>query len=387
MHGPPHRKVFAVCLLMALIASLLSVGIRASSKNMGVPAAPRADYSWDRKAAAAYLDQRVNWWMGWPRAARDHQTFCISCHTAVPYSLSRSVLHKPLSESGPSANERRLLENVTKRVRLWQEVAPFYSDADRGIYKTVESRGTESVLNALILASHESGTTLLSADGKAAFENMWAEQISTGADAGSWRWLRFANEPWEADDSAFYGAALAAIAVGTAPGNYREQPEIGNHLKFLREYLKREAPSQTAVNRAVLLWASVKLPGLLNPEEKKAIVAELLGAQQPDGGWSLASLSGDWKRHDDTPQETRSDGYSTGLLVFTLHQAGIDRNNPQVQKGLHWLARNQDKLTGRWPGYSLNKNVEHHIAPETALFMNDAATAYAVLALTDAAQQ
>ena len=37
---------------------------------------------------------------------------------------------------------------------------------------------------------------------------------------------------------------------------------------------------------------------------------------------------------------------------------------------------------GSWPAYSLNKNKEHHISPETALFMNDAATSYAVLCLT-----
>ena len=49
----------------------------------------KAASSWDQKAAAAYLDQRANWWMEWPKSARDHETFCISCHTAVPYALSR----------------------------------------------------------------------------------------------------------------------------------------------------------------------------------------------------------------------------------------------------------------------------------------------------------
>src|SRR6202030_3821615 len=84
--------------------------------------------SWDEKAAAAYLDQRLAWWTGWVGATRDHQTFCISCHTAVPYALSRPALRNELAEKTPSANERKLLDNVTKRVRLWKEVAPFYSD-------------------------------------------------------------------------------------------------------------------------------------------------------------------------------------------------------------------------------------------------------------------
>ena len=111
--------------------------------------------SWDPEAAAAYLDRRQAWWMEWPRAQRDHETFCVSCHTAVPYALSRPALRKALAEQAPSPNERRLLDSVTKRVRLWKEIEPFYKDADRGPYKSVESRGTESVLNALILSSRD----------------------------------------------------------------------------------------------------------------------------------------------------------------------------------------------------------------------------------------
>ncbi|HJX97115.1 MAG TPA: hypothetical protein VJ324_15930 [Candidatus Acidoferrum sp.] len=343
--------------------------------------------SWDQKAAAAYLDERAGWWMGWQRAARDHDTFCVSCHTAVPYAMSRPALRTALAEQGPSANERRLLDNVTKRVRLWKEVAPFYTDADRGVYKSVESRGTESVLNALILASNDASTGVqsghLSEVTRAAFENMWAEQKTTGGQKGAWLWLRFKNEPWEADDSDFYGAALAAIAVGTAPENYRAKPEIQNNLKMLSEYLNRENAAQTLSNRAVLLWASAKVPGLLEPERQKAIISELLAKQQPDGGWSLTSMSGDWKRHDGTPQVAQSDGYATGLITFALQQAGISRENAQLQKGLAWLTANQNRTEGFWLAYSLNNNEEHHISPDTARFMKDAATAYAVLALSE----
>jgi squalene-hopene/tetraprenyl-beta-curcumene cyclase len=324
--------------------------------------------------------------MEWPKAARDHETFCVSCHTAVPYALSRPGLRKTLAEEAPSANERRLLENVTKRVRLWKEVAPFYSDADRGAYKTVESRGTESVLNALVLASNDAQRGQLSNDARLALDNMWAEQQTTGSKKGAWAWLRFANEPWEADDSNFYGATLAAIAAGTAPGNYLARPEIQNNLKMLREYLNRESAAQPAINRVVLLWASAKVPGLLQPQQQKAIIDEVLAKQQPDGGWSLASLVGGWKRHDGTPQEAKSDGYATGLVAFALQQAGIPRDHPQQKLGLAWLAGNQNKQEGFWLAYSLNKNEAHHLSPGTALFMNDAATAYAVLALSEASQ-
>jgi len=365
---------------IAVLTTCLAVGGLAVSRRTGSSTAS----SWDQKAAAAYLDRRASWWMEWPKSARDHETFCVSCHTAVPYALSRSALRKPLAETALSASERRLLDNVTKRVRLWKEVAPFYSDADRGAYKTVESRGTESVLNALILASNDAQNGKLSDETRIALDNMWSEQQTTGDKKGAWLWLRFANEPWEADDSDFYGAILAALAVGTAPGNYRAKPEIQNNFKLLGEYLNRECATQTTINRAVLLWASAKVPGLLESEKQKAIVTELLSKQLPDGGWSLSALSGEWKRHDGTPQETKSDGYATGLITFALQLAGTQGDNHQHERALAWLAANQSKTEGNWPSSSLNNNKEHHLSPDTALFMNDAATAYAVLALTEA---
>lgn len=389
------RMNFTLQSAAALVASMIT-GVIVLGWHMGTAAAVSGSASsssihldqsekkiadtWDQKAAASYLDRRQNWWMEWPRAQRDHQTFCVSCHTAVPYALSRPSLRKALAEKAPSLNERRLLDNVTTRVRLWKEVAPFYTDADRGAYKTVESRGTESVLNALILASAQNGQ--LTADTRTAFDNMWAEQQTSGDKKGAWLWLRFNNEPWEADDSDFYGATLAAVAIGSAPGNYRAMPGIQNNIAMLREYLSRESASQTALNHAALLWAAAKLPGLIEPDRQKAIVVELLQKQQADGGWSLSALIGDWKRSDGTAQEEKSDGYSTGLITFALQQAEISPDNGQLKRGIAWLTAHQDKIDGDWPAYSLNKNKEHHISPETALFMNDAATSYAVLALT-----
>jgi squalene-hopene/tetraprenyl-beta-curcumene cyclase len=378
------------CLAAGIIAICWHTEIGAAGPNIPEPSATplavpetKIAGSWDQKAAAAYLDRRLEWWMEWPRSQRDHDTFCVSCHTAVPYALSRSALRQALAEQTSSANERRLLDNVTKRVRLWKEVAPFYSDADRGAYKTVESRGTESVLNALILASRDAQSDQLSDDTRTAFASMWAEQQTSGNKRGAWLWLRFSNEPWEADDSDYYGATLAAVAIGTAPGNYRASPEIQNNIKLLQEYLNREYAVQTPINRVALLWAAARMSGLIEPDRKKAIVSELLQKQQADGGWSLSALTGEWKRSDGTPQESKSDAYATGFIAFALQQAGVSPENNQLKRGLSWLTANQDKTDGSWLAYSLNKNKEHHLSPETALFMNDAATAYAVLALTE----
>ncbi len=348
--------------------------------------------AWNPESAAAYLDQRASWWASWSGAARDDGTFCVSCHTAAPYALARLALRRSLSQTSLSTCETRLLSSVTKRVRLWGNVKPYYGDDANGSAKAAESRGTEAVLNALILASADAENGRLGKDASLAFDHMWALQIGSGDRKGAWPWLDFGNEPFEARDSGYYGAAMAAIAAGTAPQSYRADPAIEGKIRSLCDYLNRECPRQPAINRVVLLWASARLPGLLSENRRQAIIDEILDAQRADGGWSLASLAWSWKstslesltklwmRADSTPLDPRSDGYATGLIIFALEQAGLHHNNPNLRRGLAWLERNQNRQTGSWPGYSLNKHTDASSA--TGLFMTDAATAYAVLALT-----
>jgi squalene-hopene/tetraprenyl-beta-curcumene cyclase len=335
--------------------------------------------AWSTRAAAAYLDARLEWWLRWPSAQRDHETACVSCHTGAPYALARPALRAALGEQGLAAPERGMAANVVKRVKLWKEVEPFYSDQRSGLPKTSESRGTEAVLNTLVLVMRDRTSGVLSEEALQAFANLWPLQFRNGDLKGAWAWLNFHYEPWESNDGAYYGATLAALAIGQAPAGYASRPDVQERVTLLREYLQKRAETETLFNRLMLMWASARLPGLLTPSQRQSIVDAASGKQQADGGWTMASL-GSWKRMDATALETTSDGYATGLVTLALQQAGIPRSDARVSKGLAWLVSHQDTTTGMWPAASLNKKRDP--ASDVGKFMSDAATAYAVLALS-----
>ncbi len=260
---------------------------------------------------------------------------------------------------------------------MWKDVQPFYSDAVYGAGKEVESRNAEAVLNAIILASYDTRRGHLRDVTRLAFDNMWALQSKTGETAGAWVWQNFEYTPWESKESEYYWAAMLAEVIASAPDNYRTDRNIVGNLAALRVYLLGHYDKQPLLNKAVLLWAAGQFPGLLTPAQRKAVLGELYGKQQQDGGWSLTDL-GTWQRRDKTPLETRPDGYATAVVVLALQANHV--SSSYLNRGLTWLVANQYKATGAWPAWSLNKNRDPQ--SNVGMFMSDAATGYAVLALS-----
>jgi hypothetical protein len=89
---------------------------------------------------------------------------------------------------------------------------------------------------------------------------------------------------------------------------------------------------------------------------------------------------------------SQSDGYATGLVVYTLKQAGVAPGHAAIRRGIQWLTTNQRAIPvpdvpGRaWHAHSLNYDREHggeKGEPWRRLFMSDTATAFAILALAD----
>ena len=375
---PMKTQFLATCLLFAASVAAAASG---APKPAGTdPGAAATSPSWNPQTAADYLDSREVWWQAWPRAQKDHGTLCISCHTVVPYALARPALEKELHESTPPAPERSMLASVEKRVSNWPEMAPFYSDAANGPGKTAEAHATEAVLNAAILASYDAREGHLRSITRTAFDEVWALQETTGEKAGAWKWQNFHLSPWESDESAYQGSALLAVAVGHAPDGYAQQSEVREHVRRLREFLRQNFAAQPLMSQLYVLWASPRIPGLLTRSERRRLLAATEGLQQADGGWRLASLD---PRHrlDDTAEPDASDGMATGLVVLTLDAAGTSSRNPSLLRGVAWLRLHQEK-DGSWQAASLNK--QRDPANNAALFMTDAATGYAVLALESA---
>jgi squalene-hopene/tetraprenyl-beta-curcumene cyclase len=351
--------------------------------------------TWNKDLAAKYLDERGQVWLeSFPSAERGEgtgKTSCVSCHTLAPYALARPALRQLTGEKEPTKYENELLVATRKRVENWKDLdsPEFQLLYDFNERKKKESWGTEAVLNALILAFADSnqGRQESSSFTKMAFTNLWKTQVSGGDQRGSWDWLDFNLGPWEWSEGRYFGATLAALAVGTAPQYYRDgaDQELDKRVNLLRGYVRSHFAKQNLHNRVWLLWAATKLDGLLDPQERKNVVVDIRGKQQPDGGWRLSAL-GEFKRNDGTAQETVSDGYATGLILHALQRQGFTKDDSHVKRGLDWLRRNQ-RPSGAWAGSSVNKQREpestNQAKAHVGKLMWDAATAYAVLALCD----
>jgi hypothetical protein len=304
---------------------------------------------WNPRLAAEYLDGRQKEWFAWPRANGGGMP-CVSCHTGETYLLARPALRRALGESEPTMYETGLRNTLRTKLQKGDSSAV--------------ATGTYSVLAAVFL-------------GPEAFDHMWSMQTHEGEAKGGWPWFSLKQDPWEMPESSYYGAALAALAVGSAGPEYRKDPRVAD----LTAYLAREFDSQPLHHRLAALWASTKLPEALPEPKRRALVAEIWKAQQPDGSWTMPSL-GQWKEHPDAPKEGSTTAYATAYTAWILELTGVRPADARMAKALAWLRAHQDREHGYWDAVSMNRNYED---PMPRLFMRDAATAFACLALLDSA--
>ena len=335
--------------MRSILTCLLIVGVsgqavRAADAAPPYPGANRADEPLRKEfslaAASDFLDAAAaDWWT---------TRGCFTCHTNYAYLQARPGLKK----QSPIASQMRshLEELVEKR---WAQKGPRWD--------------AEVIMSGAVLAQHDAATSgKLHATTRKALDRMWTVQ----RDDGGFTWIKCEWPPMEIDDH--FGATAALIGVGAAPDDYARTPAAVEGIAKLKKYLAANPPP-TLHHKLMILWADSYRLGLVTDDERQAWLEELSKLQRAGGGWNVASL-GNWKRADDSPQDTTtSDGYGTGLAIYVLRRSGAAADDPRVSRGLTWLKSNQ-RESGRWFTRSLFKDNKH--------YLSHAGTAMAVLALT-----
>jgi squalene-hopene/tetraprenyl-beta-curcumene cyclase len=387
--------VFMLCAVAVLRAADGPVPSEPAFQSSGASNRPT---TWDRNAAAKYLDDRMDLWFAKARKLKtgEGKTTCVSCHITAPYVLARPALRRALGVTKPTAQEVKLLNETLRRVESYGVHEPM----SKG--KEEQSRGSEAVLNLLILASEDAREERPRPGGptRQALDELWAAQRADGA----WDWLDTGMEPYESNDSVYYGAALAAIAVGTASGYADGAGEdVWGNIGKMRSYLRANYTNQSLYNKTWALLASTRLQNLLSPDQVVALAADLQMKQNADGGWSLYLL-GPWtwsktsppykpRGEPDVEVLARSDAYATGLISYVLRQAQPRGFQSSLNRAITWLEAHQQEIQidqthwKCWRSFSLNFDTEHggeDGEPWRRMFMSDAATAFAVLALLPA---
>jgi squalene-hopene/tetraprenyl-beta-curcumene cyclase len=343
---------------------------------LALAAAPAFCQSWNARLAEQYMDGRQKEWVAWPMALHSGVA-CVSCHTGLTYLIARPALRQSLGEkNGPTLYENVLVDSMRATV-----IRTDANDLFAGLKGIIVDQvyGAQVVLSSLVLAMDDANRGKLSPEGEKAFDRMWSIQVKTGDDKGAFLWSDFDLDPWETKDAAFYGASLAALAVGIAPANYQSRPEVKENIAALEAYLRAGQGSASLHNRLFLLWASSKLHGLLTPADQKAILDELWRKQEADGGFAIQS-AGQWKKREAASIAMGSNAYITALAAYTAQQAGVQPSNTNLSKALAWLKTHQDPQTGNWTAESMNHK-HSSFGAMAEKFMSDAATGYATAAL------
>jgi hypothetical protein len=323
---------------------------------------------WNPEAAARYLDGRQKEWFSW-KPAMSADGPCVSCHTGMTYLLARPALRRRLKESQPTMYEVGLLDRLRAKV----------GEKPPGALQSVEAIFSAMFLSRddALFSSRADAVQTMSVHTQKAFDQLWTLQGGAGASKGGWRWYAANLDPWENAESHFYGSSLAAVALMQAPAEYRNSPKVREQAAALNTYLIDSIESRRLHDRLALLLAR----SFITDSLRQSITTDAFNTQQLDGAWTIESL-GPWMAHTDAPPSSGSNAYATAFTAFALLRGGVAASDPRLAKALSWLQSHQDATTGAWAAVSMNKHY-----PDGSMesrFMQDAATAFASLALIEA---
>jgi len=306
--------------------------------------------------ASDYLEQGA---LAWSKGRK-----CVTCHTNGSYMAIRPALSAKLGK--PSGEIREfLIEQLRTLGKLERE------QQQAGV------RPAQVVYIAAGLAEWDAHVARsLSAETDEALRLMFDLQQPSGTWGSADCWPPF-------ESSAYQEATVAAMAAATAPGwlaNLNDAA-LKDAVERLKTYL-RDTPPPQDYDRTLLLWASTRLPGLIDDAKRSELIELVWKHQREDGGWSIRTFATpeQWGRGNRAEKlrgepefgNPPSDGHQTGLAVIVLRDAGVPADDARLVRAVEWLRKNQ-RASGRWWTRSLNTDKAHYITYS--------GTAYALLAL------
>jgi squalene-hopene/tetraprenyl-beta-curcumene cyclase len=297
--------------------------------------------------ANEYLDNVARFWM--------QTNSCGACHANFAYMMARPAFEPASAPPVP------LVAQTRKFLEARKPHPDFSFDA-------------HAVAIAFALAWDDArGRRKLQPATREALRRIWSLQRREGM------WPRMGCGKHVPSENDFrYTVVLAALAAATAPEGYAGAAEARDGLTRLSRYLIH-TPPRTMHDRALLLWASLHVDGLLTTAERAEAVQRLLACHGDDGGWSFAGLVA--PAASPINRGLSSDGYGTGLTIYVLRQAGVAANQLQISRGLEWLRINQ-RASGRWftPTPIAGEPTETGVGTRD-LYVQNLGTAFSLLAL------
>ena len=167
---------------------------------------------------------------------------------------------------------------------------------------------------------------------------MWTVHAPTGGN-----WYDCNLPPMEDDD--YYGTALAATAVGHAPGDYKstDAAKIGIEKSAATSAPARPQSSPPGAI-AVGLHGNRRADGHQRARKNGRRPA---GKAAPDGGWSLTSLGRFSAATAGSTRKRSRRRLRHRVRVYVLRQSGMPADAEPIRRGIGWLKTHQ-RASGRW---------------------------------------
>ncbi|MGK0367937.1 MAG: hypothetical protein ACI9QD_001077 [Thermoproteota archaeon] len=333
----------------------------------------------EEEAALAFLEESNR---RWEVEGHNSAGKCASCHTTMGQAMVQ-----PAHGQSEQMNRVRLM--TEERVKIFKEEG-FRGLRNKPWYEIERSFSTESVVNASTLVFLDKGAEreVLSQSAEDALEIMWKRQITEpGSKKGGFMWLdQFAMAPMEDANSPYWGSAMAAVTTGNAPDEYRTRANVQENISELKKYLARDLENQTPHNQLMALWANHELGGgIVNAEQEKRIIKDILGRADSGGGWSIHSLLANSSSINNNLR--KAEGYGTGYVTNILLKIGYHEKR-EVKKGLKWIRGNQGVVsTGVLPDGRPACGSWVAVSPRggaPSRYLTDISTSYSILALRSA---